>query len=57
MGWFDVTLVLLKERQNSKSFLVNLHLKFEIIKLVLEIDDDEFIVFNDTQDEREKEKA
>jgi hypothetical protein len=57
MGWFDVTLVLLKERQNSKSLLLNLHRKFETINLVIEIDDDVFIVFNDTRDGREKEIA
>lgn len=55
MGWFDVTLVLLKEGQNSELLLLNLHQKFETINLVLEIDDDEFIVFNDTQDGKEKE--
>ena len=55
MGWFDVTLVLLKERQNSKPFLVDLHRKLETIDFVLEINDEEFIVFNDTQDRREKE--
>lgn len=54
MGWSDITLVLLNERQMPKSFLRDLHNKFEEINLVLEIDNYEFIVFNDTQDEKIK---
>lgn len=55
MGWFDVTFVLLKEKQVPLSFLLDLHKKFSTIHLALEIDDDEFIVFNDTQNGSEKE--
>lgn len=55
MGWFDVTFVMLKERQIPKPFLLNLHKKFEEIGLVLEIEDDELIVFNDTQIGQENE--
>jgi hypothetical protein len=55
MGWFDVTLVLLKEGQIPKPFLLNLHKKFEGINLNLIIEDDEFIIFNDTQDGKENE--
>ena len=53
MGWFDVTLVLLKEKQLPISFLVDLHRNFKTINLKLEIDDYEFIVFNDTRDDKE----
>ncbi|MDX1958648.1 MAG: hypothetical protein SFU98_08755 [Leptospiraceae bacterium] len=55
MGWFDVSLVLLKERKIPKSYLLDLHRKFETISLDLEIDNEEFIIFNFTRDEKEKE--
>ncbi len=54
MGWFDEYLVLLKERQTPKSFIIDLHKKFETINLNLIIDDQEFIVFSDTRDQKEK---
>ena len=55
MSYFDTTLVLLKEGQIPKPFLKTLHEKLCDIGLNLEIDDEEFIVFNDTLNGEENE--
>lgn len=55
MGSFEESLVLLKEGQEPKPFISKLHQKLKDIDFILEIDDYEYIVFNDTRDEKEKE--
>ncbi len=54
MGWFDETLVILKEEQERNHFLKTFHEKLNALAVTLDIDDDEFICFNDTRNEEEK---
>lgn len=55
MSFFSVTLLLFREKQTPASFLTALHRKLESISLAPDIDDQEFIVFNDTRSGQEKE--
>ena len=55
MGWFDKALVIFKEAQDPKSFLLTFHEKLKSTKLQLEIDDYEFITYSDTRDNQERE--
>ena len=53
MGWFDISLILLKEKQDPRSFLLEIDRKLKAISVLLEVDDSDIIVFNDTRDEKE----
>ncbi|WP_185287848.1 hypothetical protein [Chryseobacterium lactis] len=55
MSNFDETLVLLKEKKDPKSFIMDFNEKLRSVVVLLEKDKDEIIVFNDTQNEEEKE--
>lgn len=55
MGYFNLTLVLFKEKKHPKTFLVDFHKKLKTISIILEKDDYEIIVFNDSIQGEEKE--
>ena len=55
MGWFDVTLVLLEEPQERDQFLGSFNEKLASVNVKLDIDDYEFITYNDTRFGEEKE--
>ncbi|MCS4301036.1 hypothetical protein [Chryseobacterium sp. BIGb0232] len=54
MSNFDETLVLLKEKKDPKSFIMDFNEKLRSVDVLLEKDEDEIIVFNDTRHEEEK---
>ncbi|REC62502.1 hypothetical protein DRF65_10440 [Chryseobacterium pennae] len=54
MSNFDETLVLLKEKKDPKSFIIDFNEKLRSVDVLLEKDEDEIIVFNDTRHEEEK---
>lgn len=55
MGWFDVTLVILEKAQNRNSFLSSFNEHLMTIDVKLDIEEGEFICYNDTQAGEEKE--
>lgn len=55
MSSFDMTLFLLKEKKEPKSFMIDFNEKLKSINVLLEKNDYEIIVFNDSRDEEEKE--
>jgi hypothetical protein len=55
MSYFDGTLVLLKEKQEPKSFMIDFHEKLKSIDVMLVKDEYEIIAFNDSRSEEEKE--
>lgn len=55
MGWFDVTFIILKDAQERKSFLTTFHTKLAKLNVHLDIDEGEFICYNDTRSGEEKE--
>lgn len=54
MSNFDETLILLKVKKEPKSFIMDFNEKLKSIDVLLEKDEDEIIVFNDTRNEEEK---
>jgi hypothetical protein len=54
MGYFDVTLVLLKTKKDPGSFLAEFHKELRIINVTLEKDEND-IIFNDSITDEEKE--
>jgi hypothetical protein len=54
MSNFDETLILLKEKKEPKLFIMDFNEKLKSIDVVLEKDEYEIIVFNDTRNEEEK---
>lgn len=55
MSSFDMTFFLLKEKKKPKSFMIDFNEKLKSINVLLEKNDYEIIVFNDSRDEEEKE--
>lgn len=55
MSYFDETLILLKEKKEPKLFIMDFNEKLKSIDVLLEKDEYEIIVFNDTRNEEEKE--
>jgi hypothetical protein len=55
MSSFDVTLFLLKEKKEPRSFMIDFNEKLKSINVLLEKNDYEIIVFNDSRNEEEKE--
>jgi hypothetical protein len=56
MGWFDCTLIILREGQARQPFLTDFHEKLASININLDISADEFIVFSDSRTAEEKEE-
>lgn len=54
MSYFNGTLVLLKEKKEPKSFMLDLNEKLKSINVLLPKSDYEIIVFNDSRNEEEK---
>ncbi|AWH86487.1 hypothetical protein HYN59_15830 [Flavobacterium album] len=54
MGYFNVTLVLLRESRDPKIFLPDFHEKLKLIGVTPEINKYEYLVFNDSRDDDEK---
>lgn len=55
MSSFDITLFLLKEKKEPKLFMIDFNEKLKSINVLLEKNDYEIIVFNDSRNEEEKE--
>ncbi|WP_300686885.1 hypothetical protein [Chryseobacterium sp.] len=55
MSYYNGTLILLKEKKEPKSFILNFNENLKSIDVVLQKSDYEIIVFNDSRKEEEKE--
>ena len=54
MSYFNGTLLLLKEKKEPKSFMLDLNEKLKSINVLLPKSDYEIIIFNDSRNEEEK---
>lgn len=55
MGWFDVTQVILEKAQDRNTFLSSFNNRLMSLDIKLDIEDGEFIGYNDTNSGEEKE--